>query len=145
MRLHVDFYEPEWQLGLGLEASVAQDVAAFLRRYDEQQDSIWSITQDQRIFGSIIIDGSIEGEKNEARLRYFIMSNALRGKGWGRRLMQVAIDFCDHHPFDRVYLKTFAGLDAACHLYEAFGFVKHHEAWEDNLKELYYERFLPSQ
>jgi GNAT superfamily N-acetyltransferase len=36
--------------------------------------------------------------------------------------MDVAIDFCRERRYKKVYLWTFAGLDAARHLYEKCGF-----------------------
>jgi GNAT superfamily N-acetyltransferase len=50
------------------------------------------------------------------------MSDALRGKGIGKRLMNAAIEFCNHKGYERIYLWTFEGLDAAKHLYEKTGF-----------------------
>ena len=50
------------------------------------------------------------------------MSDALRGKGVGNRLMDAAIGFCRSRGYRRVYLWTFDGLNAARHLYEKNGF-----------------------
>ena len=58
-----------------------------------------------------------------AHLRWFIVSEALRGKGAGNRLIETAVDFCRRKRYSRVYLWTFEGLDAARHLYERAGFV----------------------
>lgn len=138
-RLHAEYYHPNWGLGLELEARVAQDVAAFLLRYDERLDGIWTVSQQQRVEAAIIIDGSGR-EPGEARLRYFIIGDRLRGQGVGRRLVQAAMDFCDERQFKRVTLKTFTGLDAAQHLYKSFGFVFTHEATENGLTEQFYER-----
>ena len=51
------------------------------------------------------------------------MADALRGRSFGRRMMTAAMDFARNR-YARVRLGTFAGLDAARHLYEAFGFRK---------------------
>jgi len=74
-----------------------------------------------RVEGSITIDG-IHGDDNGAHLRWFIMSDALRGKGAGNKLMDTAVEFCRDRNYGRVYLWTFEGLDAARHLYEKAGF-----------------------
>jgi N-acetylglutamate synthase-like GNAT family acetyltransferase len=71
--------------------------------------------------GSITIDGTSEG-KNMAHLRWFIMSDKLRGKGAGNYLMGQAMSFCKEVGFENVYLWTFQGLASARHLYEKFGF-----------------------
>ena len=58
-----------------------------------------------------------------AHLRWFIISDAIRGQGVGKRLIDAAIDFCCNKKYPRVYLWTFAGLHAARYLYEQAGFV----------------------
>jgi ribosomal protein S18 acetylase RimI-like enzyme len=58
-----------------------------------------------------------------AQLRWFIVADALRGRGWGRRMMQAAMDFAAAR-HRRVRLGTFDALHAARHLYEEFGFRK---------------------
>ena len=57
-----------------------------------------------------------------AHLRWFIVSDALRGKGAGSQLLRTALDFCRDCGYGRVYLSTFEGLHAARHLYEKHGF-----------------------
>jgi GNAT superfamily N-acetyltransferase len=50
------------------------------------------------------------------------VSDQLRGKGAGNLLIQTAIDFCRSKNYERIYLWTFEGLDAARYLYEKYGF-----------------------
>jgi GNAT superfamily N-acetyltransferase len=137
--LHLDYYRTHWDIGLNFETTIAGDLVEFLRRYDDQQDAVWTVSHDEHVMGCIIINGS-GAPDHEARLRYFIMGAALRGHGYGRRLMQIAIDFCDKKGYQRVYLKTLVGLDAAIHLYEVFGFTLYDEGWHDGRKELFFER-----
>jgi GNAT superfamily N-acetyltransferase len=119
--LHGAYYGKHWGFGLFFEAKVATELAAFLGRYDEQRDGFWTAWIKARIEGSIAIDGSHAGLEG-AHLRWFVMSDALRGKGVGNQLMSTAIAFCRSRGYSRVYLWTFAGLDAARHLYEKNGF-----------------------
>jgi GNAT superfamily N-acetyltransferase len=70
---------------------------------------------------SVAIDGS-QAAQAAARLRWFITSDAVRGQGVGRQLLDQALRFCDGRGYRRVQLWTFAGLDAARHLYESRGF-----------------------
>ena len=66
---------------------------------------------------------TIDGAGAEgARLRWFIVEPGLQGRGIGRSLLAEALAFCRTAGHRRVHLHTFAGLDAARHLYEAFGF-----------------------
>jgi N-acetylglutamate synthase-like GNAT family acetyltransferase len=73
------------------------------------------------IEGSISIDGTSE-LKNTAHLRWFIISDKLKGTGAGNYLMKKAVCFCQEAGFEKVYLWTFQGLVPARHLYEKFGF-----------------------
>jgi GNAT superfamily N-acetyltransferase len=119
--LHGTYYQEHWGFGLFFEARVATELAAFLGRYDEERDGFWTALVGGRIEDSITIDGSHAAGEG-AHLRWFVMSDALRGKGVGHQLMGTAIGFCRSHGYRRVYLWTFEGLNAARHLYEKNGF-----------------------
>jgi GNAT superfamily N-acetyltransferase len=82
---------------------------------------MWLATVDGRVEGGIAIDGGHAAEKG-AHLRWFILSDALRGKGTGRQLINRAVDFCVEKAYQRIFLWTFEGLDVARHLYESVGF-----------------------
>ena len=140
--LHARHYSEEWDFGLYFEAKVASELAAFLQRFDAARDGFWTLTQDGRVEGSIALDASDVAGKG-AHLRWFILSEDLRGQGWGRRLLGLALDLCRQRGYDRAYLWTFRGLDAARHLYEAAGFrlVEELEAeqWGKRVLEQRYE------
>jgi ribosomal protein S18 acetylase RimI-like enzyme len=70
--------------------------------------------------GAVAIEGDRDDERL-AQLRWFITAPEARGHGLGRRLLDAAMAFCEPR-FDRVYLTTMQGLDAAIHLYEDYGF-----------------------
>jgi GNAT superfamily N-acetyltransferase len=74
------------------------------------------------VLGAIVIDGSGTAD-NRARLRWFILDEACQGRGIGKRLMAEAMGFCERAGFERVFLWTFRGLDAARSLYDRWGFV----------------------
>lgn len=119
--LHGTYYHRDWGFGLYFEAKVASELTAFLQRFDEKRDGIWLAEKKGRIEGAIVIDG-IDAENEGAHLRWFIVSDALRGKGVGRKLMDKAMAFCRGRGYKKIFLWTFEGLDAARHLYEAAGF-----------------------
>lgn len=119
--LHAAYYQREWGFGRYFETKVATELAAFLERYDERRDGFWTAVVDGRIEGAIAIDGS-QAATEGSHLRWFVVSDALRGQGVGRRLMETAMDFCNSRGYGRVHLWTFEGLDAARHLYEKHGF-----------------------
>ncbi len=122
IELHGTYYHAHSGFGPFFEAKVASELAEFITRYDEQRDGFWTAWTCDRVEGSITIDG-IHAEDEGAHLRWFIISDTLRGKGVGNRLMSAAVDFCRGKGYDHVYLWTFESLNTARHLYEKAGFV----------------------
>lgn len=119
--LHGRYYHDHWDFGLYFEAKVATELAAFMQRFDPHRDGVWRVLNNQRIEGSLVIDG-IDARAQGAHLRWFILSDAVREKGQGRELLDQAIDFCRRRAYARVFLWTFEGLDRARYLYESVGF-----------------------
>jgi GNAT superfamily N-acetyltransferase len=119
--LHGTYYADHWGFGLFFEAKVATELSAFLKAYDADRDALWVVTMDGRVEGGIVIDGTHATDRG-AHLRWFILSDALRGKGMGRQLITRAVDFCREKAYRKIFLWTFEGLDVARHLYESVGF-----------------------
>ena len=128
IELHGAYYGTHWGFGAFFETKVAKDLAEFISRYDETRDGFWLALESERVEGAIAIDG-IKASDAGVHLRWFIVSDALRGSGLGRKLMETALRFCREKAYRKVYLWTFDGLRAARHLYEAMGFelVEQHE------------------
>ena len=124
--LQATYYHKHWGLGLYFEAKAATEMAAFLSRLNPDHDGAWIVRVGGEIVGGIFIDGS-DAAGEGARLRWFIIAPGYHGHGLGNRLMEAAVSFCKRVGFKRVYLTTFAGLDAARHLYEKYGFRLCHE------------------
>lgn len=119
--LHATYYSKNWNFEKFFEAKVATEISKFICNYDAEKDRIFSLTIDGVIEGSISIDGSSDS-KNSAHLRWFIISDRLKGQGAGSHLIEHAMQFCKDNSYDSVYLWTFHGLGAARHLYEKYGF-----------------------
>jgi GNAT superfamily N-acetyltransferase len=140
--LHGTYYHDHWGFGVYFEAKVAAELSEFLNRFDKDRDGIWFATVNGRVEGSIIIDGFHNADKG-AHLRWFIISDALRGKGAGRQLVNAAIDFCRSKGYKKIYLWTFAGLSSARHLYEDAGFklIRQQSGiqWGTEVREQYFE------
>jgi GNAT superfamily N-acetyltransferase len=145
VELHGTYYHANWGFGAFFEAKVAGGLAEFINRYDDECDGLWTASVDGRVEGGIAIDGA-RVNQDGAHLRWFIISDALRGQGVGKRLIDAAIDFCRNNNYPRVYLWTFAGLHAARHLYERAGFVlveQHRGAqWGTEVEEQRFELLL---
>ncbi len=120
--LHGAYYAEHWGFDLFFEAKVATELSEFLSRFDDTRDGLWTVSVDGQIEGAICLDGQ-RAHAEGAHLRWFIVSDALRGQGAGRQLITAAATFCRDHGYPKAYLWTFEGLDAAKHLYEAHGFL----------------------
>lgn len=146
--LHGTYYAKYWDLGLYFEAKVATELAAFLSRFDPAHDGAWFAHANGEIIGGVFIDGT-EAATKGARLRWFILDPAYQGRGIGRLLVGEAVAFCRQAGFRRVYLTTFAGLNAARHLYEQHGFRLcaeedgSHLTGKSSLVEQVFELLLP--
>ncbi|MFZ4438663.1 MAG: GNAT family N-acetyltransferase [Syntrophales bacterium] len=141
--MHATYYNRHWDFGLFFEVKVATELAEFLRRFEKERDGFWTIRHEDRVVGAIAIDGS-KVATDGAHLRWFIVSPEIHGKGMGRSLMTEAVSFCDRKAYRRIFLWTFAGLDAARHLYETFGFQivfqQEGEQWGTRVTEQRFER-----
>ena len=119
--MHAQYYSQTSNFGQYFESLVASGVAEFSGRLEHAANQIWTAKLNQRIVGSVVIDGQDLGG-NIAHLRWFILDDGCRGYGVGHQLLQKAIEHCDEQPFKEIHLWTFKGLDAARKLYEHFDF-----------------------
>lgn len=119
---HGRYYSREWGMPPFFEARVASGVAEFVQRLDRPGNQLWLALQGGEIVGSAAIDGEDLGD-GKAHLRWVIVDEGLRGSGTGRRLVELAMEFCESQGFQETQLWTFKGLDAARKLYESAGFA----------------------
>jgi len=150
VRLHMDYYAPAWGFGLAFETKVAGEMAAFLARFDAARD-LFLCARDAAgdIQGSVTIDAA-EADSLGAHLRWYIVGAGGRGSGIGRQLLERAVAHCRARGYPSIYLTTFAGLDAARHLYESLGFrlIRELETdqWQGGVKEQHFSlTFLPNR
>lgn len=145
VELHGAYYHRHWNFGLYFEAKAATEMAEFLGRFDLDRDGFWTAQINGEVLGGISIDGK-DFETEGARLRWFVLDEAYQGQGIGKKLLDEAVNFCRRAGFKRVYLTTFAGLDAARALYERVGFRLCHEEednhWGSTVLEQKFELFL---
>ncbi|MGB3502939.1 MAG: GNAT family N-acetyltransferase [Mesorhizobium sp.] len=141
--LHASYYGREWDFGLPFEAKVASELAEFLTRMDKERDLFLTAWGDDTLLGSITVDVTGGGEMG-AHLRWFITSDAARGTGIGKILMDRAVAHIDRTAAGQCWLTTFAGLGAARALYERHGFVLARESevdqWSGGVREQLFVR-----
>lgn len=126
VEMHATYYAEHAGFGVRFESQVATQLSSFCEDYVEGRDGLWLVKADNRVEGSIAIDGA-HAEADGAHLRWFIVSERLRGTGAGGRLLSKAVDFCRDRGYESVHLWTFEGLAAARHLYEKQGFRLVHQ------------------
>lgn len=119
--LHADYYGPAAGFGPDFAAVVRRGIDEFLPRLTNPANQVWRAMRGDTLHGSVAIDGEDLGP-GVAHLRWFIASDALRGRGAGKALLAAALAHADAQGFAETRLWTFAGLDAARALYERNGF-----------------------
>ena len=92
VELHGRYYHENWHFGAFFEAKVARELSEFIDRYDDTRDGFWIAMVDWQVEGSITIDG-VDADGPGGLLRWFIVSDAIRGRGVGNRLMNEAMNF----------------------------------------------------
>lgn len=143
VRLHMDYYGRAWNFGLMFETKVAAELAGVLRRFQPESDLLLCAESgDGRVLGTITLDGN-DPEEELAHLRWFVVDDRARGLGIGRALLARSVAFARERGAPGICLYTFAGLDAACHLYEQAGFRLVSESeldrWWAGVRERRYE------
>lgn len=142
--LHMAYYSAEWGFGTVFQTKLLAESRAFLAQYTPGRDLLLTVPgPNSALLGCVAIDGS-ERDGPGNHLRWFITSGAARGKGLGRRLLSAAMAHCDASRHPQTWLTTFAGLDAAAHLYRTHGFNLVSEVpddqWSGGVHEQRWER-----
>jgi DNA-binding MarR family transcriptional regulator/GNAT superfamily N-acetyltransferase len=144
--MHARYYTRTAGFGALFESRVAAEMAQFIGRIEHPGNAVWAALMGEEIVGTIAIDGEDLGHER-AHLRWFIVEDGVRGEGVGKRLLAEAVTFCDRQGFAETELWTFAGLDAAKHLYLACGFTLAEEQpgaqWGRQVMEQRYIRKSP--
>jgi GNAT superfamily N-acetyltransferase/DNA-binding MarR family transcriptional regulator len=122
LELHARYYARVSGFGKLFETYLAVEGGSLVERLDNPINEAWAAVRgdDDEIVGTLFVDG--EDDKGP-QMRFFIVDDAIRGRGIGRQLLNAAMDFVRANSFATCGLWTMASLKAACRLYEASGFV----------------------
>jgi GNAT superfamily N-acetyltransferase len=119
-------YRAQFGVNRRYEIDTCKAISSFLDEFDPRHDAFWIVRRPGEadgVLGCAAVDGSArQVGRNFAMLRWVMLSEALRGRGLGRRLVDLALAFCRRQAFRHVTLQTHAALRAAVHLYEQRGF-----------------------
>ena len=140
--MHAVYYHEQWGFDISFETQVARELSEFLVEFDKSRDGLWVARRNGMFAGAVAIDGR-NAQSEGARLRWFIVVPVFQGYGIGRELISRTVEFCKKNNYPKVYLWTFAGLEAARHLYEEHHFKlrEQHEVdqWGQHLNEQKFE------
>ena len=91
--LHGVYYNENWGFDVTFETQVGGELSEFVRRYDRDQDGLWTATKKGTFAGVIAIDG-IDAFGEGARLRWFIVDPEFQGRQIGSRMVNELINHC---------------------------------------------------
>ncbi|HEY1871793.1 MAG TPA: GNAT family N-acetyltransferase [Chitinophagaceae bacterium] len=119
IQMHGSLYQREYQFTPAFEEYVAQGLQEFIKRYDPVRDRVWICEQDVHLIGFLLL---MHRPERLAQLRYFILEPDFRGKGLGKRLMDLFMKFLKEVNYYGAYLWTTNAQIEAAVLYNRYGF-----------------------
>ena len=90
--------------------------------YDVDQAEYFVIEEDGKLLGGAGIAALANYDGSVCELQKMYISASLRGKGVGKQLMDVCLDFAKTSGFEQVYIETMPYMEAAQKLYKKSGF-----------------------
>lgn len=140
---HKTLYYAERHLSGTFSSYVDEIVYRFVEQFDAQTDCLKILECNGVPAGSIAI---AKVDSKIAQLRFFMLEPEMRQRGYGNRLMDMALDFCREKGYGKVFLLTITAQVVARHVYETHGFYKvesyDKSEWGDGVIEEYWEKIL---
>ena len=102
-------------------AYVDRIVYEFADKYDPETDCLNILECNSVPAGSITV---AKADRDTAQIRFFMLEPEMRRRGYGNRLIDLAIDFCRKKGYKRVFVLTITTQVVARHVYETHGFYK---------------------
>jgi DNA-binding MarR family transcriptional regulator/N-acetylglutamate synthase-like GNAT family acetyltransferase len=118
---HKTLYYAERHLSNVFFDYVDSIVYHFASHFNSKTDCLNILECNGNPAGSIAI---AKVNKATAQLRFFMLEPELRGRGYGNKLMDMALDFCREKKYKHIFLLTISAQVIAQHIYECRGFKK---------------------
>ena len=99
--LHGTIYNNEYGFDTTFEPYVAKPLSTFSLSEDKKDQRIWVVERNDIVVGSIAI---VRQTVEEAQLRWLLLDSDSRGFGLGRKLIELALDFCQEVGYQKVFL-----------------------------------------
>lgn len=98
---------------------LTQGVLTLVDKFNSEKDCMFILECNGNPAGCVAITHT---QKDSAQFRYFFLEPELRGLGAGRRLLDMALSFCEEKGYKHVFLWTVSTQEAARNLYKKAGF-----------------------
>ncbi|WP_157213457.1 GNAT family N-acetyltransferase [Paenibacillus senegalensis] len=119
---HRTIYKEEFHYDDDFIDFIADAITSFVNNRSSGLDQIWLLKIDGVPRGSIVIMKS-ETAEQVAQLRWFLIEADYRNKGFGRPMLDQALEFCRNVGYRKVFLWTNHALKSARALYASAGFT----------------------
>ncbi|KQY84002.1 hypothetical protein ASD24_09390 [Paenibacillus sp. Root52] len=116
---HIRIYRNEYNYDHSFAIFIEESVREFSRTCRPKKEMIWIVDLDGVATGCI---GLVELNEHTAQLRWFLIEPDARNEGWGRQLVEHAIQFAREQDYASILLWTNQDLTGARRLYQSFGF-----------------------
>lgn len=116
---HKTLYYAERHLSGTFSAYVDKIVYDFVAHFDTKTDCLNILECNRAPAGSIAIK---KADNETAQLRFFMLEPEMRHRGYGNKLMDMALAFCRSKGYKKVFLLTITAQVVARHIYETHGF-----------------------
>lgn len=103
---------------------------SFYNDIEHEFDRFWCLLSNGAVAGTVAIRRE---DETTAELKAMYLSPDLRGKGYGYKMLEVAVGYCKDSGYERIVLDSISSYKSALHLYEKYGF-KYIERYNDNRK-----------
>lgn len=141
---HRTLYYAERHLSGTSPAYVDEIVYRFVDHFNPRTDCLKILECNGVPAGSVAI---ARADEKCAQLRFFMLEPEMRQRGYGNRLMDMALDFCREKGYQKVFLLTITAQVIARHVFETHGFRKtfsqDKSEWGDGIVEERWELELP--
>ena len=118
---HGRLYRAEYQLNERFEAYVAAGVGAAAIGAADPPARFWLVRERDELMGSAAVCPAGEGR---GQFRWFLLDPSIRGQGFGRQLLSLALEHSRQVGYRALFLWTFDALEMAARLYQSAGFVE---------------------
>lgn len=117
---HRELYKAEFGFSEEFSDYVKKYVLEFNKKHDENRENIWIAEHNGRQIGVIAV---AKGDNDyTAQLRWFLIEPEMRGRGLGRKLVKMVLDFCKEENYKHIFLWTADVLKTARRVYGNYGF-----------------------